>query len=223
MSSKDDFPKWQKQIEELADHVEQDVISNLRIFKQYKDTVRGNSSVNFPNGARFHLWVERNHYYAVLAALRKVFLANDKNEVSLLKIIDELIGSGNIVNAQNYPTLLGMDGTSFIGASAAASASEGFFGDDGKLDIQKLTQDKDFLTKTLRPQLKFINEKVLHVQKNPKALTPDEAELEKNIEKLKDMFREYRLFLTGRGIEWSTEDANWISVFHIPWVNPGIK
>jgi hypothetical protein len=28
MSSKDDFSKWQRQIEELADHVEQDIISN---------------------------------------------------------------------------------------------------------------------------------------------------------------------------------------------------
>ena len=219
MSSKNDFPKWQKQIEELASHIEQDVVSNLRIFKHYKEIVRGNQAVGFPNGARFHLWVERNHYYALLAALRKVFLSNDKNEVSLLKIINELVNSGNIVDARNYPSLLGIDGNTLIGASAAASASKGFFGVDGKLDIQKLTQDSDFLTKTLRPQLKFTNEKVLHVQKNPKALTPDEAELELNIEKLKTMFREYRLFLTGSDTAWSIEDASWISIFSTTWLD----
>lgn len=223
MSSKDDFPKWQRQIEELADHVEQDVISNVRIFEHYKGLVRGNNAVNFPNGARFHLWVERNHYYALLAAIRKIFLAKDSNEVSLLKIIDALLKSGNIVNAQNYPALIGADGNSLTGAAAAASASEGFFDKDGNLDATKLRQDKEFLENTLRPQLVFINQKVLHIQKNPKALTPSDDELSKNISKLKDMFREYRLFLTGSDVAWSIEDASWMSVFHIPWVNPGIQ
>lgn len=44
MSSKDDFAKWQRQIEELADHVERDVISNVRIFDHYKDMIKGASS-----------------------------------------------------------------------------------------------------------------------------------------------------------------------------------
>ena len=63
MSTKDDFPKWQKQIEVLAAHTEQDLVNNPRVFERYKAIVQGNKAVDFPNGTRFHVWVERNHYY----------------------------------------------------------------------------------------------------------------------------------------------------------------
>src|SRR5690606_10329374 len=101
------------------------------------------------------------------------------------------IDSGSVVTAQNYPGLIGIDGSTLIGAAAAGSASDGFFGADDRLDIQKLTADRDFLLNTLRPQLKFVNETVLHIQKNPKAATPREEDLMQSIERLGDMLRGY--------------------------------
>ena len=119
---------------------------------------------------------------------------------------------------QSYPALIGVDASGIIGAAAASSASNGFFGNDGKLNLVKLNADKDYLVSTLRPHLKFINEQVLHIQKNPKAATPSGQELKEVIDKLKDILKKYRLFLTGSHVEWSMEDFSWGNIFSVPWL-----
>lgn len=219
MSTLQDYPKWQTQIEELASHFELDVISNQRIFEHYKSIVKGNSKIDVSHGYRFHRWVEHNHYYAVLAALRKIFFNTDKNEFSLLKIINELLGSGNVVTRRNYPAHIGVDGTNLIGAAAATSASTGFFASNGQLSTGKLEQDKSDL-EAMSQQLSFINERVLHIQKNPKALPPSDNELVGIVKKLSDMLEGYRLFLTGHHTAWSIEDFSWGEIFTQPWM-PG--
>lgn len=217
MSSKIDFPKWQNQIEELASHFELDVISNAHIFERYKAMVQANSDIDSPIGAPFHQWVERNHYYGLLTALRKIFLLKDKNEVSLLKIINELINSGTVVTTQNYPGLIGITGTDLASVAMATSASSGFFDSSGKLAIKKLKGDKNFLENTMRSQFKFTDEKVLHIQKNPKALILSDVDLEQFINKLQGMLEEYRLFLTGSTVLWGEEDTTWGQIFLKPW------
>ncbi|HEY5667682.1 MAG TPA: hypothetical protein VIR03_00795 [Candidatus Saccharimonadales bacterium] len=216
MSSASDYPKWQIQITKLANHFELDVIDAQRVFNRYKDLVNNNSAIN-TTGAHFHKRFERNHYYTVLAAIRKVGFATDKNEFSLLKIVQELIGSGGVVTRQNYPGLIGLLDEGAVSRALIESASVGYFEPGGKLNTDALRKDEQALV-GMRDKLKFVNERVLHLQKNPAAAIAPEGDLEDIIEQLKVMIRKYRLFLTGHDIEWSIEVPSWVTIFTQPWV-----
>ena len=222
MSDQQDFEKWQKQIEDLAAIFEMDVISNPRIFEEYKKIVRNNAAVNFPNGGRFHLWVERNHYYALLAAIRRIFFnLGDSREFSFIKIIDGLLASGGGINTGTYPGLIGVTGTGLISAAAASSASQGFFDQNGQLSRPKLTADRAVLMDAKR-QLKFINERVLHNQQSPTAHIPSSSDLKQIVKTLGDLLKEYRLFLGGSTIAWSIADYSWVEIFTRPWIDKNV-
>lgn len=217
---KNNFLKWQKQIEKLADSFELDVIRNNRIFESYKKLVQDNMAID-SSGYYFHQWVERNHYYALLAALRKIFFnVNNQKEYSLLKIITQLKDNGNTVTKQNYPKYFKYkfpetDIRYHVGIN---SATEGFFDSSGKLSQEKLKKDEEYLGKAKR-KLKFINERVLHNQEKPESLLPSDKELEEIISRLREMLHQYRTFFAcGLDVSWSIEgDLSWMEVFKEPW------
>lgn len=218
MSNQQEFAKWQSQIELLVNHFELDVINNNRIFDRYRELVLSNDTINFPNGSQFHLWVERNHNYALLAALRKIFFATkDKNEVSMSKIIVGLKNSGNAVTRQNYPEHIGIVEVNDLVQSLVDSACRNFFDLNGKLAIDRLNKDLAVLKNACR-RLAFINERVLHIQKKSEALTPSDEDLKKLIDELEKMLLRYRLFLSGHHTDLSPEDSSWIGIFNKRWV-----
>ena len=204
--------EYNKQIINLVSFFEQDVKSNQRMFNYYKEIVESNNSIGFPKGARFHLWVERNHFYALYAGLRKMFFGRDVKENSLLTIIESLLNDGMTLTRADYAKSLKLPDANI------ESIISNLFDTNGHLNGEALMQDKTTILE-IKSKLQFINQGVLHIQKKQKALVPKSDDVDKSIESLSVLLKKYELFLTGAHIAWALPEYGWVDIFTEPWIN----
>lgn len=212
--------EYKNQIIELVSFFEEDIKSNQRIFNHYKGIVESNDLIGFPKGARFHLWVERNHFYALYAGLRKMFFGRDTKENSLLTIIESLLSDGMTLTKAEYTKSLKIP-NNMIGKSVVESIIGNLFDTCGHLNGEALMHDKAAILE-IKSKLKFINQGVLHIQKSQKALVPQRADIDESIETLGILLKKYELFLTGNHVEWAIPEYTWVDIFTEPWIHDSI-
>jgi hypothetical protein len=208
---------WTQQIQKISDELE-NLLLHRQIYSRYGEMVNSNRRVG-SDGVAFHNWVRINYVTFVAMSIRRQ-MGEGPDEISLIKLIDDIRRNSNEITRDWYRTLY--PDRVLFGIDLASDMANQFFdkaGGKGKSFDPGIAEKDLKELRTLGKDIKLLATRTIahNIDKEIPRLTFDQVD--QCIDKFKEITSRYLLLLTAAGNNLETVMVDdWQAIFTKPWI-----
>ncbi len=188
---------------------------NHHIFWEVQVIIKNNKKLS-QTPSHFFQWMCSVFALSAMVAVRRQ-RDNDKNSVSMLRILEELQKYPGLISRTHFKSLYGPGR-----AQGLAENEFDRFSGEGQpyLDQSMIQQDIDDLKKNCERIKHYVDKRIAHYDKNPPSPLPTFRDLEQSINFIDALVRKYYLILKAsfRVPPLPTFPYDWKEIFRMPWI-----
>jgi len=211
----DKLNKWNKWLDIIYREIRSLVTFN-RVFKDVINIIQNNPKLNSQN--IFYDYLFSSYASLILSGIRRQ-IKEDKDSISLLRFLNEIIESPQIISQEFFINNYKNTGIEEI---SAINDFNQFAGEiKSYVDNSKISNDVKLLMEKAKILELYADKIIAHCDSSPPKNIPKFEEIDIFLMFLEDLLKKYFLLLRGTCIVKiePTFQYDWKNIFNIPWIN----